>query len=203
MTISVVVGVNVGEMLSPAILHTVLLVRHGQTTWNRERRRQGREDTPLDEVGAQQAVALGEELADTHIDLAFSSPLSRARCTAAAVLVGRPIELRIDERLLEFDYGSMSGTVRGEVPLSLKHDHMDIPVPGGESLRQAWGRAERFAAHLSVVSTPGATILVVGHGRQHHLLAGVLRGWDLPTTAKSKDTRLAPATCVEIVVARD
>lgn len=185
-------------MSSPRPGYSVLLVRHGRTSWNRDGRRQGREDIPLEEHGVEQAIALGLALADHTIDLAFSSPLGRARTTAEYVLAGRNVALAVDDRLLEFDYGSLSGTVRAEVPLSLRHQHMDDPVPGGESLRQAWARAESFAADLRDLTSPGGAVLVVGHARQQGLLLGVLSGWTLEHTAKNKDNRLSTGSYLAV-----
>ena len=73
-------------------------IRHGQTDWNKDMRMQGQSDIPLNENGRESAIEAGKTLANTHIDLAFSSPLKRAKETAELVLAGRdtPI-LRIKE----------------------------------------------------------------------------------------------------------
>ncbi|HTR55576.1 MAG TPA: histidine phosphatase family protein, partial [Kofleriaceae bacterium] len=64
----------------------ILLVRHGETAWNREGRYQGRTDTPLSETGVEQVCALRDRLAQVPISVAVSSPLSRARTTAETVV---------------------------------------------------------------------------------------------------------------------
>lgn len=56
---------------------TVVIIRHGQTDWNRRKRFQGRVDIPLNETGRDQARKLHEELAPYRFDLCFSSPLRR------------------------------------------------------------------------------------------------------------------------------
>ena len=64
-------------------------IRHGQTDWNKDMRMQGQSDIPLNENGRESAIEAGKTLANTHIDLAFSSPLKRAKETAELVLAGR------------------------------------------------------------------------------------------------------------------
>ena len=83
----------------------VLLVRHGETPWNREGRYQGRTDIPLSPAGEAQVKALGLRLAHLPIALAVASPLSRAKNTAEAIIVGRSIPLELDDGLLEISHG--------------------------------------------------------------------------------------------------
>ena len=64
---------------------TLLLIRHGETAWNAERRFTTRSDLPLSEVGLEQAGAAAEALAATGIDRVYSSPLQRARVTAETI----------------------------------------------------------------------------------------------------------------------
>ena len=91
--------------MSPPLL---LLVRHGQTRWNAERRVLGRTDLPLDELGLTQAELVAPALG--HIDAIWSSPLLRARQTAAAILASRPhLTLQIEPDLTEMDQGELDG----------------------------------------------------------------------------------------------
>src|SRR6476469_4028767 len=83
----------------------ILLVRHGETPWNREGRYQGRTDIPLSETGQTQVRALGERLKSVDIKLAVASPLSRAKTTAEAILAGRSVALDLDDRLIEISHG--------------------------------------------------------------------------------------------------
>src|SRR5918912_1527314 len=64
----------------------ILLVRHGETAWNREGRYQGRTDIPLSPDGERQVRMLGDRLRHVDIAVAISSPLPRARATAEAIL---------------------------------------------------------------------------------------------------------------------
>jgi phosphoserine phosphatase len=177
----------------------LVIVRHGRTEWNADGRRQGREDIPLDLVWHQQAASLGDQLRDHRFTSAFCSPLVRARETARVIILERHhVEITVDTRLIEFDFGSLSGTRRSEVPLSLRHQHLDEPVPGGESLRDAWNRCTEFTRHLRESVDSEATVLVVGHERLNGLLCGVLSGWTLEHTARAKAHRFGPGGFLEM-----
>lgn len=93
---------------------TLLLVRHGETDWNAERRWQGHADVPLNERGREQARALAEELADTEIDAIYASDLSRARDTAEAVGTRLGIPVVTDPALREIDVGPIEGLTAEE-----------------------------------------------------------------------------------------
>lgn len=177
----------------------ILLARHGRTRWNAEDRRQGRSDIPLDEVGLAQAEALRAVVAGERIDRIYASPLRRAMDTAAAVARARGLEVLPTPDLLEFDYGDFSGSIRSEVKLKLRRDHLLTPVPGGESLADAWGRAGRFA-ELIRPSLAGAHILVVGHQRLNRLLLGVLEGRSLEDTAAANDYRPATGSVLALAI---
>ena len=83
--------------------------RHGQTPWNVEDLVCGRADVPLTEVGLQQAKLLAESALDKNIDVILCSPLLRARQTAQAVSDAIGVPIQIDDRLVEFDFGSLDG----------------------------------------------------------------------------------------------
>src|SRR5262245_3013960 len=93
----------------------ILLVRHGETTWNREGRYQGRTDIPLSPDGEAQASALSIRLAHVPIALAIASPLSRARATAEAILCGRTTSLELDAALVEISHGDWEGQLSSDV----------------------------------------------------------------------------------------
>ena len=107
--------------------------RHGQTPWNVEDLICGRADVPLTEVGQQQAKLLAESALDKGIDVILCSPLLRARQTAQAVsdAIGVPIE--IDERLVEFDFGTFDGRSRLDEDFLWTRAQMPTRFPGGES----------------------------------------------------------------------
>ena len=92
-----------------------LLVRHGQSEWNATGRIQGQIDIALDEIGQQQAQRVAARLKREKIDAIYSSPLLRAKATAEAIAaqVNQPIQL--DARLMEYDFGVMSGLTWNEL----------------------------------------------------------------------------------------
>lgn len=88
----------------------LLLVRHGETDWNKEKRIQGREDIPLNETGILQAKNCGKALEGAKFAAIISSPLDRARETAEIIKEAVAInELVIDEDLIERDFDRISG----------------------------------------------------------------------------------------------
>jgi probable phosphoglycerate mutase len=93
----------------------IVMVRHGETDWNRDNRFQGHADPPLNEAGRAQARALAEELAAEAASALYSSPLVRAYETASIVAQRLALEVRISEALREVDVGSWSGLTRAEV----------------------------------------------------------------------------------------
>ena len=94
---------------------TILLVRHGETDWNRESRFQGHADTTLNDVGRRQAAALARALESEGFSAVYSSPLERAAETARIIASKLGLEVRLDESLMEVDVGSWSGLTRGEI----------------------------------------------------------------------------------------
>jgi probable phosphoglycerate mutase len=84
---------------------TLVVVRHGETAWNAERRVQGQLDVPLNALGLEQAAAVGAALARERFDAIYSSDLARARQTAAPAAQALGLEVALDERLRERHYG--------------------------------------------------------------------------------------------------
>ena len=85
------------------------LMRHGQTEWNRIRKLQGRTDIPLNANGRYVAELTAKGLWDIPFDVAFVSPLARARETAEIILRDRHVPIIVDERIIEVDFGRYEG----------------------------------------------------------------------------------------------
>jgi probable phosphoglycerate mutase len=125
----------------------ILFVRHGRTAVNREGRLQGRIDAPLDETGIAQAHALAVVLAGEQVTRVVSSPLRRARETAAAIAEPHTLAVGVDDRLIELDYGDWDGVpLRDLAPDGWARWRADpaFTPPGGESLVDVAGRIASF-----------------------------------------------------------
>ena len=178
----------------------ILLVRHGETPWNREGRYQGRTDIPLSTDGEAQVRALAKRLAHVPIARAVASPLSRAKRTAEAILAGRDLELELDPALQEISHGDWEGQLSSDVEAA--HAEMlgswrtrpdrDVPAgPGAETLGQvearAWPVLERITRHLG----DSDTLLVTAHDAVNRVL--LCRVLGLPLT-RVWAFRQSPAT---------
>ena len=178
----------------------ILLVRHGETTWNREGRYQGRTDIPLSEHGQAQVQRLGDRLRSVPIAAAIASPLARARTTAEAILAGRSLALELDAGLLEISHGGWEGKLASEV----ERDHAemfgvwrsapgrDAPAgPGAETLgdveARAWPVLEKLCARLGADDTG----LIAAHDAVNRVLLCRVLGMPLDQVWKF---RQAPAT---------
>jgi probable phosphoglycerate mutase len=178
----------------------ILLVRHGETAWNREGRYQGRTDIPLSEHGQAQVQRLGDRLRNVPIAAAIASPLSRAKTTAEAILAGRSLTLELDAGLLEISHGGWEGKLASEV----ERDHAelfgvwrtapgrDAPAgPGAESLgdveARAWPVLEKLCARLGADDTG----LIAAHDAVNRVLLCRVLGLPLQQVWKF---RQAPAT---------
>jgi broad specificity phosphatase PhoE len=179
----------------------ILLVRHGETSWNREGRYQGRTDIPLSSDGETQVRALGVRLAHVPIARAISSPLVRAKRTAEAILAGRDnITLELDAGLQEISHGAWEGQLSSDVEAA--HAEMlgewkqrpdrDVPAgPGAETLGQvearAWPVLERITRGLGA----DQTLLLAAHDAVNRVL--LCRVLGLPLT-RVWAFRQSPAT---------
>ena len=168
-------------------MSVLYLVRHGQSEWNRIGRIQGRSESPLTERGREQAVALGrmlrKVLPDPGIDI-VASPLGRAFETATIIAgeLGRAAsDVRIDERITDFDIGVLAGypgwdTVAADHP-ELARLRLENPIhfqpPGGESGASVLARARDF---LAAREAAGRDTLVVGHGVINKFIRAAARG---------------------------
>jgi len=147
----------------PEIVKLVLW-RHGQTTYNAERRFQGQSDVPLNAKGLQQAAEAAPYLAALRPDAIFSSDLSRAATTAGflARLTGLPVQL--EKELRERGGGSWEGLTAAEISERFPAEYAAWAPPDGEPAAVVADRAES-AMHRIADSLPdGGLAIVVGHG---------------------------------------
>jgi broad specificity phosphatase PhoE len=158
---------------------TVFLVRHGITEWNDSRRRQGRLDSPLTEAGMRQAQQSALRLTTLCVDALFTSPLGRARVTAAVLAERLDLEPVVVDDLQEMDHGDMSGLTSAEIedahPGALERRRADLyhwRFPNGESYSDADVRAVRA---IATIGDSGAQRpVIVAHEMVARMLLRVL-----------------------------
>ena len=171
---------HMGETLPAPRSHyrgpRMLLVRHGETDWNRQQRFQGQIDIPLNENGKRQGQQAAEFLKSVKIDAAVSSSLSRPKETAELILQHHPeVTLATTDGLKEIGHGEWEGLYEHEIearyPGMLKQwqeqpETVDMPGESGENLEQVWARAiaawQDIVAQYSGTEQP-VTVLVSAH----------------------------------------
>ncbi len=157
--------------------HTLVLVRHGQSEWNKKNLFTGWRDVELTEQGRTEAREAGElmKAAGLEFDMAFTSALKRAQETnllALDALGQSGIPVVENEALNERDYGDLAGLNKddarekwGEEQVHIWRRSFDVPPPGGESLKMT---AERVLPYFEAEILPkvlaGKRVLVAAHG---------------------------------------
>ena len=163
----------------------LILVRHGETLWNRERRMQGQTDVPLSEIGLKQAQAVGQRLAQEKFAALYSSDLARAYATAEAIAQasGKPI-IR-DKALRERTFGIFEGLTSPEIAerYPVENERFaarepDYAMPGGESSRAFYERGLACLTRIAHAHA-GERVVVVTHGLVLDTLYRAARGLGL------------------------
>lgn len=183
------VSVNQGSCSARGRL---VLVRHGQSTFNAENRFTGWSDPPLTTLGEEEAAAVAEGLAAAGItvDAAFSSALDRTIASTRIILqrLGSRAQPRADPELNERDYGGLTGLNKAEAAARFGADQVTVwrrsykvAPPDGESLRDVVARAVPFyLREILPVALRGNTVLVVAHGNTLRALVSALEGLSAP-----------------------
>lgn len=150
-----------------------IVVRHGETYWNLERRHQGHTDSPLTQNGLRQAEAMARRLAGVRVDALLCSDLGRARQTAEAILAQQPASLpvRYMESLRERNVGIFSGLTPAEATQQYPQQYAtycsgdpDVRAPQGESLDDLHRRIAAAMNGIAAEFTAGQTVVIVTHG---------------------------------------
>lgn len=148
----------------------VILIRHGETTWNRAGRLQGQTDSPLSDLGRAQAEATGKLLSAESIDTILSSDLGRTRDTATAIAKATGATVRLDARLRERSYGELEGHTWTEVEQKfpeawrrMNAREPDFAPSQGESPRAFFDRVVSVLTELARAHE-GRRIVIVTHG---------------------------------------
>ena len=178
----------------------ILLIRHGQTHLNAERRFMGVTDAPLNDVGLQQAARLGQALKG-RVHAVIASPLARAQQTAQAI---GPVQT--DGDLAELNQGSLEGLTGAEAIARFpdffarwQQDPTHATVPGGESLHACQQRAVRAVERAVARHQSGETVALV----THQMVISSLRCWLDDTTLHGWRERSVRNTSVSLVRRQD
>jgi glucosyl-3-phosphoglycerate phosphatase len=143
---------------------TLVLWRHGQTTYNVERRFQGQSDVPLNEAGRRQAADAARYLAALRPSAIYSSDLSRASATAGALarLTGLPVQL--DKDLRERGGGCWEGLTEAEIRDRFPVERVTWSPPDGEPAAAVADRTSAALTRIADSLSGGSMAVVVSHG---------------------------------------
>lgn len=166
----------------------IFIVRHGQTTWNKQRYL-GQEDIPLDEAGIKQSEAIASYFDNEEVDRIYSSPLARALETIKPFAEKRQLAVVVSNDLKEMHYGEWQGRMKSETKLDLKQRYRHNPLPGGESLFDVYQRAGRFMERLKNDLAEGRHLVIVGHFQINQMLFGVIRRLPFSSVLDQSDYR--------------
>ena len=154
----------------------LILIRHGETVWNRERRMQGHADSPLSDTGVRQARLLAKRLKQVDFSVLYSSDSGRAHHTARSVAEVTGHAIVVEPRLRERHFGVFEGLTGAEIQASYPDAYLrfksrdpEYAVPGGESALAFRARAldclreiaKRHAADVVTVITHGLVLDLV------------------------------------------
>jgi broad specificity phosphatase PhoE len=146
-----------------------ILVRHGQTAWNKEQRFRGRKDVPLSEQGLKEAELVADALAADNVAMIYVSPLSRAVQTLTPLAARRGLPVTPLDGVIDMNFGDWEGLAieeaRQKYPdlFKLWTDAPEkITFPNGESLSEVQARAMRSVSRLAV-EHPDSVIAVCTH----------------------------------------
>ena len=164
----------------------LLLLRHGRTAWNLERRIQGQLDAGLDETGHAQSRAAAKEIAAHQPAVLWSSDLARAADTAAYVGEACGLDVVTDPRLREYHLGALQGSTYAEVAESQPEvfesfRRGDFEAADGESTVEVAVRMTAALRELIDATPPGRLAVAVSHGAAIRVGLAELMGWGAAT----------------------
>ena len=162
----------------------LVLIRHGQTEWNKSGRYQGQSDVKLSEEGLAQARCLAEHFPVAHLDAVYASDLSRAMMTAEIVAEKFNLEVRPEPAFRELSFGDWEGLTYAQIvsgwPEAMAHflTRPDIMViPGGETFPQVQARSMKRLRKIVAEHEPhDHTVGIFAHGAVlRTMLTGILQ----------------------------
>ncbi|MBI3441663.1 MAG: 2,3-bisphosphoglycerate-dependent phosphoglycerate mutase [Proteobacteria bacterium] len=175
----------------------LVLLRHGESQWNKENRFTGFTDVDLNETGMAEAKRAGRLLKGVKFDTVYSSTLRRAYKTAEIALseMGQSsLPIIKDDALRERDYGDLTGLNKdetrkkfGEGQVHIWRRSYDVPPPGGESLKDVVARVKPyFVKHILPDLQAGKNVLLAAHGNTLRAMLIIL-GEYTPETINSAE----------------
>ncbi len=179
-------GLPIPSTRSPHRGPRLLLVRHGETQWNRESRFQGIRDIPLNDNGKAQGRKAAQFLKDIPIDFAVSSSMLRPKETAELILEHHPgVTLETTEELWEICHGLWEGKLESEIEADFpgllnqwKEAPETVQMPEGENLQQVWDRAiaawQKIVEQYSNSDSPRTGIVVAHDAINKTILCNLL-----------------------------
>jgi broad specificity phosphatase PhoE len=145
----------------------LILVRHGETDWNKENYFRGHEDVKLNATGIAQADAVAEALKGKVFEAIYSSTLKRALVTARRIALPHEIEVRERPALLDINYGAWQGMKESAVaekypPLYERWQKTPwkVKFPGGDSVKKVWKRVNTGLREILFLHGTGSVVFV-------------------------------------------
>jgi len=154
----------------------LIIIRHGETLWNVEGKKQGQLNSPLTSLGIKQAKALARRLTEESFTHLYASDLGRASETAEYIANRTNHEVILENGLRERNFGIFQGLTDKQIKNnyfaeynSHQANKVDYVIPDGESLRQFYKRVTACLKSI-IARHAGQTVTIVTHG-------GVIDGW--------------------------
>lgn len=145
----------------------LILIRHGETDWNKGSIFRGHEDVKLNATGIAQADATAEALRDRVFEAIYTSPLKRALVTARRIALPHEIKVRESDAFLDINYGMWQSlresTVKEKYPRAYDRwvaTPSKMKFPGGESVKKAWKRVNSGLRELLMIHGTGSVVIV-------------------------------------------
>lgn len=173
-----------------------VLMRHGESEWNKENKFTGFTDVDLSLKGIEEAKAAGHLLKPFHFDHVFTSTLKRAYRTADLALeaAGQKHDYIRHDDLRERDYGDLTGLNKdemrkkyGEEQVHIWRRSYDVRPPGGESLQDVVARVEPYyKKHIAPLVMQGKNVLLAAHGNTLRAMLIILQEYTPETVNKAE-----------------
>ena len=149
---------------------TLILIRHGETPYNRDRRYQGHRNTPLTRKGKRQAKEIAFRLKNESLNAIYSSDLKRTKCTAEVINHYHSLKINILPQLREIDFGDWEGKTHDEIQREWRglldeweRKPSQIKIPRGESIKDLVERI-RSTIKKIVSNHPDQRVAIITHG---------------------------------------